>query len=106
AIDRLAERIGRWDAGAEAARKWALVAPEDAGALAAVARGRRHAGDYEAALGLFIDAAARETTGPTQAALLTEAALLMQGSDGRQGGQDRQGLQDQAMELYVRALAG
>ncbi|HEY7374044.1 MAG TPA: tetratricopeptide repeat protein [Polyangia bacterium] len=102
AIDRLAERIGRWDAAGEAARKWAMVAPEDAGALAALARVRRHAGEYEAALGLFIDAAARETTGTTQAALLTEAALLVQGSDGRQGGQ---GQQDQAMELYVRALA-
>jgi tetratricopeptide (TPR) repeat protein len=106
AMDRLAERLGRWEAAGEAARKWAASAPEDAGALAASARVRRHAGDFEAALGLFIDAAERETTGPAQAALLTEAALIVQGGAGKQGpGEARESGQDQAVELYVRALA-
>jgi len=99
AIDRLAERLGRWDAAGEAARKWAEIAAEDAGALAALARVRRHTGDYDGALALFIDAAERETTGPAQAALLTEAALIVQ------GGQGREGQEEQAVELYVRALA-
>ncbi|HMF42960.1 MAG TPA: tetratricopeptide repeat protein, partial [Polyangia bacterium] len=108
AIDRLAERLGRWDAAGEAARKWAEIAAEDAGALAALARVRRHGGDYEGALGLFIDAAERETTGPGQAALLTEAALIVQGGQGREGQQSQQSQQsqeEQAVELYVRALA-
>jgi tetratricopeptide (TPR) repeat protein len=108
AIDRLAERLGRWDVAAEAARKWTEAAPEDAGALAALARARRHNGDLEAALGLFLDAAERETTGPAQAALFSEAALLVQGGLGkesRQGQQAHQTQEDQAVELYVRALA-
>ena len=48
AIDRLAERLGRWDVAAEAARKWAETRAEDAGALAALARVRRHNGELEA----------------------------------------------------------
>src|SRR4051812_21309227 len=102
AIDRLAEKLGRWDVAGEAARKWRAVAPEDAGALAAGARVRRHSGEFEAALELFLDAAARETTGPAQAALLTEAALIVQGGVGRE---TREGQEEHAVELYVRALA-
>ena len=52
AIDRLAEQLGRWDVAGEAARKWTALAPEDAGALAAGARVRRHNGEFEAALEL------------------------------------------------------
>ena len=83
AIDWLAERLGRWDVAAEATRKWTAIAPEDAAALAASARVRRHNGELEAALGLFLDAAERETTGTAQAALLTEAALILQGGPGQ-----------------------
>jgi tetratricopeptide (TPR) repeat protein len=102
AIDRLAERLGHWDVAAEAARKWAEVAPEDPGALAALARVRRHQGELEPALGLFLDAAERETTPAAQAALLTEAALIVQGGFGKER---QEGQEDQAVELYVRALA-
>ena len=102
AIDRLAERLGKWDVAAEAARKWAGIAPEDAGALASGARVRRHNGDFEGALGLFLDAAERETTGSAQAALLTEAALIVQGGVGGQNAQNRE---EQSVELYTRALA-
>ena len=84
AIDRLAEKLGRWDVAGEAARKWVALAPEDAGALAAGARVRRHNGEFEAALDLFLDAAARETTGSAQAALLTEAGLIVQGGVGKE----------------------
>jgi len=99
AIDRLAEKLGRWDVAGEAARKWVALAAEDAGALAAAARVRRHNGEFEAALELFLDAATRETTGTTQAALLTEAALIVQGGVGKES------KEEQATELYVRALA-
>jgi tetratricopeptide (TPR) repeat protein len=102
AIDRLAEKLGRWDVAGEAARKWIALAPEDAGALAAGARVRRHNGEFEAALELFLDAAAREATASTQAALLTEAALIVQGGV---GGETREGQEEHAVELYVRALA-
>ena len=102
AIDRLAEKLGRWDVAGEAARKWVALAPEDAGALAAGARVRRHNGEFEAALELFLDAAARETTGSTQAALLTEAGLIVQGGVGKE---TREKQEEQAVELYVRALA-
>jgi tetratricopeptide (TPR) repeat protein len=105
AIDRLAERLGRWEIAAEAARKWAEVAPGDAAALEALARIRRHNGDLEAALGLFLDAAEKETDGPRQAALLSEAALIVQGGLARESRQDQQAQEDQAAELYVRALA-
>ncbi|HXU00667.1 MAG TPA: SIR2 family protein, partial [Polyangia bacterium] len=106
AIDRLAERLGRWDVAAEASRKWVASAPEDAGALAAAARVRRHNGDFEGALGLFLDAAERETTGPGQAALLTEAALIVQGGVGKESPEGQnQNREEQAVELYVRALA-
>jgi tetratricopeptide (TPR) repeat protein len=102
AIDRLAERLGRWDVASEAVRKWAAIAPEDATALAAGARVRRHNGEFEAALELFLDAAQRETNGSAQAALLTEAALIVQGGVGKE---TRDGQEEQAVELYVRALA-
>ena len=102
AIDRLAERLGKWDAATEAARKWAEIAPEDPAALAALARVRRHHGELEAALGLFLDAAERESTPAAQAPLLTEAALIVQGGLGKER---REGQEDQAVELYVRALA-
>ncbi len=102
AIDRLAEKLGRWDVAGEAARKWVALAPEDAGALAAGARVRRHNGEFEAALELFLDAAARETTGSAQAALLTEAGLIVQGGVGKE---TREKQEEQAVELYVRALA-
>jgi len=105
AIDRLAERLGKWDVATEAARKWAEIAPQDGGALAAGARVRRHNGDFEGALGLFLDAAERETTGSAQAALLTEAALIVQGGVGAQGQNHGQNREEQAVELYVRALA-
>ena len=105
AIDRLAERLGHWDVAAEAARKWAENVPEDAGALAALARVRRHNGELEAALHLFLDAAERETTGPAQAALLSEAALIVQGGLGNENRQGEQDQEEQATELYVRALA-
>ena len=93
AIDRLAERLGQWDVAAAATGKWTAVAPEDAGALAASARVRRHNGDLEAALGLFLDAAERETTGTAQAGLLTEAAILVQGGLGlgKESPQDQTG---------------
>jgi golgin subfamily B member 1 len=106
AIDRLAERLGRWEIAAEAARKWTEAAPEDPAALAALARIRRHNGELEAALGLFLDAAERETAGPEQAALLSEAALIVQGGFGKETTRQGQHAQeDQAVELYVRALA-
>ena len=88
---------------AEAARKWVALAPEDAGALAARARVRRHNGEFEAALELFLDAAARETTGTAQAALLTEAAPDRTGR--RRQGERARSQEEQAVELYVRALA-
>ena len=105
AIDRLAERLGHWDVAAEAARKWAENVPEDAGALAALARVRRHNGELEAALHLFLDAAERETSGTAQAALLSEAALIVQGGVGTENRQGEETQEEQATELYVRALA-
>ena len=69
------------------------------------ARVRRHNGELEAALHLFLDAAERETTGTAQAALLSEAALIVQGGLGKENRQSEQDEEEQAMELYVRALA-
>ena len=103
AIDRLAEKLGRWDVAGEAARKWVALAPEEAGALAAGARVRRHNGEFEAALELFLDAAARETTGSTQAALLTEAGLIVQGGVGKETREEDHG---RAGRRALRARAG
>jgi tetratricopeptide (TPR) repeat protein len=99
------ERLGHWDVAAEAARKWADTCPRTRARWRRWRRVRRHNGELEAALHLFLDAAERETTGTAQAALLSEAALIVQGGLGKDNRQSEQAEEEQATELYVRALA-
>ncbi len=96
AMCRLGERLGRWDVATEAATRWAEIAPQNPGALAALARISRQGGDFERALAMFLDAAIHEPVPAAQAALLTEAATIVDTALGKE---------DQAVELYVRALA-
>ena len=95
AVCRLGERLGRWDVATEAATKWTEMAPENPGALAALGRISRQAGDFDRAVSMFLDAAIHEPTPAGQAALFTEAATIVDTTLGKE---------DQAVELYVRAL--
>ena len=101
---RLAERLGRWDVATRRRRRWTAVAPENAAALAAMARVggttaiRSRAGDVPRR---------RRSTRPGQRAGRA-ADRGGHAPSGRHGAENRQGSNapdEQAVELYVRALA-
>jgi tetratricopeptide (TPR) repeat protein len=96
ATAELAERLGRWDLSAEATRRWVESAPEDAKALAALARVRRHLGDRDTAAAMFISAAERHPEPRAAAELWADAATMVQ---------DELKDEDRALGLYERALA-